>query len=190
MRAITDVQSENQFQKELEQYFENHGWIALREVSPHSSNNRADLIVQHDDFGWFGIETKFFDNDGGAKVADAHHQIITKYRGKKYVGNRIDLWCVAPYFSGYDTDDEWVSNRAQWRRRFTREFFCKHGVGILDISRRPLIMDFAYSMACKKVPVDSDKETRHHQNVDVQRIEKSVSKKMEKYAYQHARKPG
>jgi len=182
-RAISAVNSENELQERLEQHFERHGWVAIREASPRNSNVRADLIVSHDDYGWFGIETKYFDGDGGGKVADAHHQIVSKYRGKRYIGHRIDLWAICPYFSGWDSDDDWYKKRAKHRDQLIRELFCRHGVGYANPLRDPLLLDFAYSVAEQKVPVATDRQTRHHENVDVELIRESVTRKMREYEY-------
>ena len=85
---IGPVSSEAELQRNLKSYFEKHNWLAVREVSPTDSRVKADLIVKHDTYGWFGIETKYFNNDGGGKVADAHHQIISQYRGRRYINDR------------------------------------------------------------------------------------------------------
>lgn len=180
--TIGSVSSEDQLQEELEEHFEAHGWTAIREVSPHASNLKADLIVEHDSHGWFGIETKYFDGDGGGKVADAHHQIVSKYRGKRYIGNKINLWAICPYFSGFDKD-EWHAQRADWRNDFVRELFCRHGIGYVNPLRSPLLIDFAYSTASYKVPVDTDRHTRHHENVDITEIKSSVEEKIERFGY-------
>ncbi|ERG97763.1 MAG: hypothetical protein J07HQX50_01791 [Haloquadratum sp. J07HQX50] len=125
--AIGPVSSERELQENLNSYFEAHDWIALREQSPKGSRVKADLIVNNKTYGWFGIETKYFTNDGGSKVADVHHQIVPKYRSKKYFTHRINLWVVCPYFSGADVEgDEWQTQRANWRHSYTREFFCRH----------------------------------------------------------------
>jgi len=181
---IGPVSSEAELQRNLKSYFEKHNWLAVREVSPTDSRVKAELIVKHDTYGWFGIETKYFNNDGGGKVADAHHQIISQYRGKRYINDRINLWAVCPYFSGADSDgDEWHNERASWRQQYTRELFCKHGVGYVNPRRNPLLIDFAYSVPTRKVPVDTNRETRHHRNVDIEEIRAAVKKKMEKYSY-------
>jgi hypothetical protein len=156
---IGPVSSEAELQRKLKSYFEKHNWLAVREVSPTDSRVKADLIVKHDTYGWFGIETKYFNNDGGGKVADAHHQIVSKYRGKRYINDRINLWA------------------ASWRQQYTRELFCKHGVGYVNPRRNPLLIDFAYSVPTRKVPVDTNRETRHHTNVDIEEIRSVVKKK-------------
>ena len=183
VHAIEDSYTEDTLQNRLEQYFELHGWTAIREVSPHNANVRADLIVNHDEYGWFGIETKFFDGDGGSKAADAHHQIVSKYRGKRYIRNKINLWAICPFFSGRNSNDEWHQQRANQRNQFTRELFCRHGVGYINPFREPLLIDFAYSRAECKVPVNTNRDTRHHDNVDVELIREAVSRKMDKYDY-------
>lgn len=186
--VIESVSSETDLQEQLQSYFKMHDWIALREQSPvgvgSQSNVRADLIVNHDTYGWFGVETKYFNSDGGAKVADAHHQIVSKYRSRKYINHRINLWVICPYFSGSgDDSDKWHTQRANWRQSYTREFFCRHGIGFLNPHRDSLLLDFTYSDAEKKVPVDTDRETRHHRNVDIEKIRTSVERKIKKYGY-------
>jgi hypothetical protein len=178
-----ELDNEDELQQWLEDYFEEHGWTAIREVSPHNSNQRADLIVQHDDFGWIGIETKYFDGDGGAKAAKAHHQITRQYRGKTYLTDRIDKWAICPYFWGIKSPDYIAYEQPKYRSTFIREFFCRHGIGFIDLERRDMLIDFAYSDLEMKIPVAGPQYEKFIEEVDIQKIEKYVSKKRSEYDY-------
>lgn len=160
------LESEDELQEWLEAAFEESGWTAIREVSPHSSDYRADLIVEHDEYGWFGIETKFIgSNQGPMDMAKAHHQIVQKYRGRKYIGNRIDLWAVCPYIkftNCKEFPDDGKEDRRQ-RRRFEREkwgkinhtkaFFSHSGIGWINLNHYHLNMEFIQSTSGGRVPV-------------------------------------
>lgn len=183
MRSCGRLESEEELQEWLEEQFEKHGWTAIREVSPHSSSDRADLIVNHDRYGWMGIETKYFKRDGGAKIAEAHHQITKKYRGKKYIGNRINLWVFCPYFYGLNADDPFQINQQWMRARLSKEFFSKHGIGFIDLDRSDLLIDFGHSMPVEKIPVDGDEGGRYRNPVDMGEIREGVEEKMDKYEY-------
>jgi len=175
MTAFTpDPESEDQMQAQLEAFFENHGWTAIREVSPHHSRIRADLIVESPQYGWFGIETKFWEQDGGAKLADAHEQIVGQYRGRKYIGERIDRWVLFPYFSEQ-------SARATWRQQFTRELLCRHGVGIGYFAHDAAVLDYAYSRAECKVTVGDHRY--HDDNADIKAIDEMIKRKMDRLSY-------
>lgn len=177
------LSSEKELQVWLEDYFENHGWTAIREASPHNSNHSADLIVNHAQYGWFGIETKFFDNDGGAKAADAHHQITRKYRGRKYLGHHIDRWAVCPYFKFRNCSSADLQRQQYQRSTFLREMFCRHGIGYVDLDRWQLLLDFAYSNKSYKVPVGGQYLDDYLDAVDIEAIDKSVERKMAQYDY-------
>lgn len=183
MSLCGTIESEDQLQDWLESYFEKQGWTAIREVSPHNSNYKADLVVNHSDYGWMGIETKYFDGDGGAKIAQAHHQLTRKYRGEKYIGNRINLWAFCPYFNAYNSPSRIHSRTQITRAELSRELFCKHGIGYIDLDRNELLIDFAYSQPVAKVPVDANANDRYYENVDMDDIQKAVKRKMEKYDY-------
>lgn len=184
-RICGRLESEEELQVWLENYFEKHGWTAIREVSPARSSVRADLIVEHDDYGRIGIEAKYFKRDGGAKIAQAHHQIIKKYRGKKFIGKRIDLWAICPYFHGMNSQRATLStNQQHLRSRLMREMFCKHGIGYIGLdTSEPLLIDFAYSVPVAKIPVNGNEDSRHYENVDIEEINDAVQKKMDKYEY-------
>jgi len=186
----TGLKDEDDMQERLEEEFTECGWRVAREEKTRDGAGRADLIVSCDKFGTIGIETKFFNRDGGAKLADAHHQIIKKYRGEEFGSvwfsdGPIDLWAFCPCFAGHhrENPERWYEQRATFRKRFAREFFCRHGVGFLDIGAGgdSLVIDFGYSMAERKIPVAA--ESRHHENVDITAIRESVQKKIEEYSY-------
>jgi hypothetical protein len=159
------IESEEELQEWLELTFESAGWTAIREVSPHGSNYQADLIVRDDEFGWFGIETKFVgDSQGPAVMAKAHHQIVEKYRGRKYLNNKIDLWCVCPYIQyaniehGRGEDDEDRRQRRDYEKmkrrqvQGTRPFFSQSGIGWVSLDTYSLDMEFVQSRGYGTVP--------------------------------------
>jgi len=184
MHLCGELESEEELQIWLEDFFEDQGWIAIREVSPRGSDVRADLIVSHDEYGWFGIETKYMRGDGGGKIATAHHQITQKYRGQKYLGEKIDLWVICPYFWGMNSPDYTEKHSQQASRAtFTREFFCRHGIGYLDLDRYQLLLGFAYSKPWAKVPVGGEYLDDYIDDVDLDKIVESVNRKMGKYGY-------
>lgn len=178
------IESEEELQEWLEDFFEANGWTAIREVSPHSSNYRADLVVKNEEYGWFGIETKYMHLDGGGKIAKAHHQITEQYRGQRYLGEKIDRWVICPYFRGMNSPDYPMKERQEKiRAKFTREFFSRHGIGYIDLDRYQLLLDFAYSQPWAKVPVGGDYLEKYQENVDILKIDESVGNKIEKYSY-------
>jgi len=205
------VESEDELQSWLESAFEAAGWTAIREVRPHSSDYRADLIVQHDRFGWFGIETKYIGSNAGAvDMAKAHHQITQKYRGKKYIGNKIDLWCVCPYIKYAncrrkgDESDEKARQRRQYERRnwnkihHTRPFFAHSGIGWVNLNHYALSLAFIHSEPGGRVPTTKLAETDAVQSnseryssivnewfeeVDMQRIREWAQRSVESAQY-------
>jgi len=186
MRHTGKLDSEQELQEWLESYFEENGWTAIREVSPNNSTYKADLIVNHEDYGWIGVETKFFEGDGGGKMADAHHQIVRKYRHEKYINNRIRLWAVCPYFSGINDQSEYKKRQQQNRATIMREFFCRHGIGYIDLDKGNVEIDFAYSSSDTKIPVGGDYSEsleERREDVDIGKIRDMVSKKCEKFDY-------
>ena len=158
------INNEDELQEWLESTFEEAGWNAIREVSPHGSDYRADLIVESEKYGWFGIETKFIgDSQGPAEMAKAHHQIVEKYRGKKYIGNKIDLWAVCPYIQYANIDKEEQEEPAgggsfdyeRMKRRQvlgTRPFFTQTGIGWVGLDHYSLEIEFVQSRGYGTVP--------------------------------------
>lgn len=206
--GVDGPKDEKELQSWLAEYCEENGWDVKREVSPSnvSENYRADLIIHKENYGWFGIETKYFDKNGGSWLADAHHQIIAKYRGNTFSGKEIKFWSLCPYFRKL----EWVYDEFEDPRssdptmptpcivdtlsRVSREFFCRHGIGYMDLSSHVIDMDFGYSNPWAKVPVGYprgndpygnyiEKLQKRIENVDVDKIESSIEDKMNKYSY-------
>lgn len=184
MKLCGEVSCEKELQEWIEEFFEENGWTAIREVSPHGSNKRADLIVSHDEFGWFGIETKYMDGDGGRTLAEAHHQITRRYRGRKYIGQKIDRWAICPYWWGINSPD-YVEKHQQQRDRatYTREFFGRHGIGYIDLDRWQMLIDFAYSKPWAKVPVGGEYVEQYYEDVNIEKIDGSVQNKIGEMPY-------
>jgi hypothetical protein len=143
--------NELEFHAWLHKVFEFHGWTTLSEQSPHGSDFKADMIVEDPETkNWVGLELKFCDTKNAIhSPAAALGQIVGKYSNKKYCfGEQIDLWCYVPYvarkLSKGSVDISWV-----------RELFCYYGIGILNLSRDFIILDFALSKKDKKKMVGS-----------------------------------
>lgn len=173
---LDDIESEDELQEWLKSYFEDQGWTALREVSPDWSDDSADLLVKHTDYGWFGIETKYFrPEDGGRKLANAHRQILFQYRGRNYLNNTINLWALCPYFDDSARPHARVSSHSQ----FIREFLCGHGIGYIDLRRNDLLIDFAYSHPEAKVPVGGPSISKYQDSVAMPYIHDKVESHIE-----------
>jgi hypothetical protein len=124
------IENEYEWQDYLERYFEWNDWTVVREAKPAGTEYRADLLVEHDQYGWFGIETKFA-NLGGRKMAEAHHQIVKKYRNRTYFGHKIDLWVYAPFYSFYKKPKSMDFVDRKYLIELTQGFFQRHGIGFL-----------------------------------------------------------
>lgn len=171
---VPDFSCEDEMQEWLENEFESAGWTAIREVKPHHSRCRADLIAQHDEYGWIGVECKYMSSPrNGRKVGEAIDQIVNKYRGRKYVGNRIDLWAFCPY---YYKDDA----RKQPQQTI-RELLCYFGIGVIELDKSGLIINFDHSDRDKKIKVsqltDWD-DGREYGSIDA--IQTAVEPKLER----------
>lgn len=178
------LDSEDELQQWLESFFEENGWTAIREVSPRNGICRADLIVGHSEYGWYGIETKYITGDCGGKIADAHHKITEKYRGRKYINRRINCWLVCPYFWCYGPDD-YRSTTQRTRADLISGMFSRHGIGYINLDKSRLLLDFADSRMYAKVPVGGEYLDKHIEGVDVERIRDRVDRMREQYPYNH-----
>lgn len=126
---------------------ENFGWDVIREMNPDHTDYRADIVATHERFGWLGIETKYLAGcNYGRDIAHAHRQIIKQYRGRRYLGNDVDLWAVCAYPSH-------VSDLSTWSAPRMREFLNVYGIGWVNINPWRLEADFAYSDVSKKIPL-------------------------------------
>lgn len=182
-RHLGVVRSEEELQEGLKGLLDSSGWNAQRELSPDGSEYRADLLAEHPDYGVVGIETKFFKNSGGAKAADAHHQIVSKYRGKKYGGQEVNLWVICPYFVGKNGGSFGRRNQQRTREKVIQEMLCRHGIGYLNLAKNNLLFDFAMSDRAKKIPVSGPNYEKYERAVDIDEIRESVSRKVKKYNY-------
>lgn len=182
VKRLAECSSEDDVQQYLEDKFEANGWTAIREVSPHRSNYRIDLLLIHERYGKVGIEVKYIGaGEGGRVFAEAHQQITQQYWDKKYLGDRIGLWAIAPFFEHNHHDrEDWHQTYAQGKGDFAREFFCKYGIGYLDLNDPYGTIDFGYSIAEYKIPafpMERELPDRHTENCDVAAIRASVRKK-------------
>jgi len=174
-----NITNEFIFQDYLESYFEWNGWNVVREVRPAGSECRADLLVEHEEHGWFGIETKFC-NHGGRKMAEAHHQIITKYRNRTYFGHKVDLWVYAPFYYFYDNTGRAGSFMdANYLIELTQGFFQRHGIGFLRSSLNDWEMQFELSTASHFVGIK--RNNQREPNIDA--IRETVQKRIDQYRY-------
>ena len=194
-------QDEDDLQRWLAKQFDDNGWYVERELESQSSEGRADIVAKHDEYGWFGVETKFFDNTGGAAFADAHHQIVKKYRNERFLGEDILAWSVCAYFPEMRRDilgdDDLLGNRAKHISKFMREAFCRHGIGYIHLDKWVTEMDFGYSNSWAKVPisyqtVDNDKPwdtgyegrfSERKEEADAEKIRARIRRKMKEYPY-------
>lgn len=187
------IDSEDELQQWLETTFETVGWTAIREVSPHSSNHRADLIVRHDNYGWVGIETKYIKDDV-QKLPEAHHQIIQKYRNRRYIGERIELWAVCPYVERYNTESDETPDYYERRRRSLirdqKGFFDAAGIGWINLDHYHLNIQFVESRDYGRIPTGylspearrsrtdySQYSDAHKDGCDIDKIRESVCRK-------------
>jgi len=127
--------TEQAFQDYLEQKFEENGFTAIQEVSPHRSNYRADLLLMHEEFGKIGLELKRL--TGGSDAGRAHQQIVRQYSGKKYLGERVHLWAFAPYIPKLQSAEMRGARKAASFQRGKLEvlehFFQRYGIGVLNV---------------------------------------------------------
>ena len=185
---LADLSNEDELQQYLEERFESAGWDAIREVKPDRSDYRVDLLLLHPEYGRIGVETKYIrPGDGGRVFAEACQQIVGQYWHQKYLGEKVTLWAVAPYFEvGHRPDelDEWASGHTMGRQQFVREFFCRLGIGFINLSGFYAIIDFAYSVPEYKIPgfgMGRPVPERHYENVDPDAIRESVQAKRDEF---------
>jgi len=140
-----EFNSEDEVQSWLKSVFESHGWDAIREVSPHHSDRRADLLVQNSEFGWVGIEVKHLrSTDQGGKIGKAIQQILNRYQGRKFIGESVDVWCLAPYYQAQN-----IGHRSH--EHTIRSVVNSFGVGYLNLGHNRLMMEFDYNTGDRKI---------------------------------------
>lgn len=129
--------TEQELQDWLEEKFENNGFTAIQEVSPHNSQYRVDLLLLHDEFGPIGLELKRL--TGGSNAARAHQQITRQYSGKKYIGKTVKKWAFVPYMPKlqHEQDNRSRENFQRGKLEVLEHFFQKYGIGVLNLHSRP-----------------------------------------------------
>jgi hypothetical protein len=180
---LTDLDSENDLQDYLQSELEAGGWRTDDEVYVRKAKKRADIIAEHPDFGALGIEIKFFRGDSGAVISEAHHQIVSRYRGQNYRSfGTVDLWAICPCFK--DTHDEscddWYTERARERRRLTQSLFCRNGVGFIALRASELYVAFNQGGNGWRIPFDQDSS---YYDPDMKKIRSRVREKMANFSY-------
>jgi len=177
--TIQDIGDESDYKDFLEDYFSDHGWTVIREEAPAGTGYSADMLIEDDELGWFGIEAKVT-NYGGSQPAAAHHQIVNKYRARMYIGHRIDRWIYAPFYEyAADADDSTDIPDPQRQHIVTElmcSFFNKHGIGYLDPFRWNI--KFRYLDPDYTVSIQDDTSS-----VLMSSIDGYLKKQMEEYSY-------
>jgi hypothetical protein len=176
---IQDIDVESDYKDFLEDLFSDHGWTVLREQPPAGTDYSADMLIEHDELGWFGIEAKVT-NYGGRQPAAAHHQIVKKYRGRMYIGHRIDRWVYAPFYQYPEGAKLSTDIPDPQRQSIVTElvcpFFSKHGIGYLD----PFRWVIKFQLHDPKYTISIQDEV-NHTNID--KIDSYVDKQMQEYSY-------
>jgi hypothetical protein len=175
--TIHDIGDESDYKDFLEDYFSDHGWTVIREEAPAGTAYSADMLIEDDELGWFGIEAKVT-NYGGSQPAAAHHQIVKKYRGRMYIGHRIDRWIYAPFYQyaadAADSTDIPDPQRQHIVTELVCGFFNKHGIGYLD----PFRWTITFKMDVPSISIqDETPETA------IAAIDSYVNKRIEEYSY-------
>jgi len=177
--TIHDIGDESDYKDFLEEYFSDYGWTVIREEAPAGTGYSADMLIEDDELGWFGIEAKVT-NYGGSQPAAAHHQIVKKYRGRMYIGHRIDRWIYAPFYEyAADADDSTDIPDPQRQHIVTElmcSFFNKHGIGYLDPFRWNI--KFRYLDPEYTVSIQDDTSS-----AVMSAIDSYLKRQMEEYSY-------
>jgi len=175
------LESEQEVQNWLCDFFRENGWEARREVR-NDSGFRADLIVDGP-CGPVGIELKYF-KGGGSKLADAHEQIVGRYRNDIYGHfGEVKLWAFCPFFHTWARDTvDWKNARADHRKKFCREFCCRHGIGYVDLDNRRPDICFNYSDIRRKIAIEEEWRRRYF---DQQAVENWIDSIVDELEYGH-----
>ena len=110
-------------------------------------------------------------------MAEAHHQIVTKYRNKMYFGHRINKWIYAPFyeFLKQDSYQNWMNE--QYLMGLTQDFFQRHGIGYLN----PISMTIQFERGNGDTYIGIEKH--HRYDPDIDEIDRVVTKRMDQYQY-------
>jgi len=178
--TIQDIGDESDYKDFLEDYFSDHGWTVIREEAPAGTGYSADMLIEDDELGWFGIEAKVT-NYGGSQPAAAHHQIVKKYRGRMYIGHRINRWIYAPFYQYPEGAKLSTDIPDPQRQSIVTElicpFFSKHGIGYLD----PFRWVIKFQLHDPKYTISIQDDVNH---TDIDKIDSYVNKQMQEYSYQ------
>ena len=178
---IVQVNSEKDYQNYLQRVFENNGWSVDDEVYDDDSDHRADLIVDHGNYGKYGIEAKYT-NYGGSTPAHAHHQIVKKYRQATFDGHKIRKWVYAPFYTLRADATEPYHHpdppRHSWVNELLMPFFNSHGIGYLH--NADLTIRFQDVATDYIVPIQNYFGVP---SVDIDKIDDYVHRKMLEYDY-------
>jgi hypothetical protein len=157
-KHLPEFETEYQLQEWLESQFEDFGWTAIREVSPRHSRVKCDLLVRPpDDPFWIGVETKLLRSTAQAgRIGRAIQQVLNRYQGKEFLGNRVELWSIAPYFTRQNVEG---ANRTT--ERVLQMFANSFGVGYLGLGGARLRIKWQYSDHSKMIWV-GQRETEHY----------------------------
>lgn len=163
---------EDELQRILAEVFRSNGWTAIREYTPDKSQKRIDLFVEHPKYGKIGIETKHLRSDrDGSTLAQAYIQITRDYWKKRYNGEKILLWAIAPYFSPGkllgSIDDDQI-------KHFVREFITATGVGYIDCHADTLTARFSESSFSKTIPIAGPYVSTYSDRVQLERLRNHV----------------
>ena len=176
--------TEQEFQDYLERKFEENGYTAIQEVSPHKSNYRADLLLMHDEFGRIGLELKRL--TGGSDAGRAHQQIARQYAGKKYIGERVNLWAFAPYMPKLQSAEMketrgFASGFQKGKLEVLEHFFQRYGIGVLNVheaayARLKWGSNREYMLPA--FPMERDFPVRQKTEYDLESIRERVSERL------------
>jgi len=177
--TIHDIGDESDYKDFLQELFEENGWTVIREEAPAGTGYSADMLIEDDELGWFGIEAKVT-NYGGSQPAAAHHQIVKKYRGRMYIGHRINRWIYAPFYQYPEGAKLSTDIPDPQRQAIVTElvcpFFSKHGIGYLDPFR--WVIKFQLHNPKYTISIQDDVN-----NTDIDKIDSYVKKQMAEYSY-------
>jgi hypothetical protein len=165
-------QDEDELQELLVDVFRSNGWTAIREYTPDSSQKRVDIYAEHDAYGTVGIETKHIRSDrDGARLAEAYIQVTRDYWRKRYNGDKVLLWAVAPYFAPGKLTG--VIDDGQLRD-FVREFITATGVGYLDCHNGTLVIQFSGTGGPMAVPIAGPYTDTYRSRLDIESVREQV----------------
>jgi hypothetical protein len=179
---LNQITNEFSWQNYLENYFQSHDWNVAREVKPAGKEFRADLLVEHERLGWFGIETKFA-NLGGKVIAEAHHQIVKKYRNRRYFGKKIELWVYAPFYRFYCKDADTTLVNTRFFQEWQQGFLQRHGIGFLTrgTAKGAGKWEMQFELSSPNHFVGIEKDSKRKPNIEA--IKQTVRSRCEQYDY-------